>query len=231
MATKKAKRPSFTSPKGVFRYPAITKPDFGNEQFPKPHGEYKVQLVLSREDAQPLLDKLEPLFQEAIAEGEDKFSKLKIEQRKKLKELKVNELFAEEYDKETEEPTGNIIFKFATTASGVNEKKEKWERKIAVFDAKGKPLPKPPAIYGGTVGKISFEVGSYFIPGTGSAGLKLYLSAVQIIDLVSGGQRSASGYGFGAEDGYEGSDETTSSDAPFDADETSSGTGDENEDF
>lgn len=231
MATKKAKRPQFITPKGAFMWPAITKPDYGNEQFPKPNGVYKVQLVMSREAAQPLLDKLDPLYKEAIADGEDKFSKLKVEARKKLKELKVNDLFSEEYDKTTEEPTGNIIFKFETSASGVNDKGEKWSRKLPVFDAKGKPLTNPPAIYGGTVGKISFEVGSYFIPGTGSAGLKLYLSAVQVIELVSAGQRSASGFGFGQEEGYEG-DDSDSASAPFDADEQGSGdTTDGNDDF
>jgi hypothetical protein len=213
---KPQKKPSFTSPKGVFRFPALTKPDFGNEAFPKPNGEYKVQLILSMADAQPLIDKLAPLYAEAIVEGEDKFSKLKVEQRKKLKEFTANELFAEEYDKETEEPTGNVIFKFATTASGVNAKGEAWSRKVPVFDAKGKPMPKPPAIWGGTIGKVSFECGTYFIAGTGAGGLKLYLSAAQILELVSTGSRNASGFGFGEEDGYSADDESPDEDAPFD---------------
>lgn len=200
------KKPTFTSPKGVFLFPSITKPDYGNDQFPKPAGEFKTQLVLSREAAQPMIDKLQPLYDEAIAEGEDKFSKLKIEQRKKLKSFTANELFQEEYDKVTEEPTGNVIFKFATVASGVNAKGDAWTRKIPVFDAKGKPLAKPPAIWGGTIGKVSFEASAYFIPGTGAGGLKLYLTAAQIIELRSAGQRDASGYGFGEEEGFSGED-------------------------
>lgn len=199
------KKQVFTSPKGVFRYPSLDKPDFGNEAFPKPNGEYKVQLVVTPDVAEILLKKLQPLFEAAVAEGEALFAKLPIASRKKLGKLTVNDLVSVIYDKETEEPTGDVFFKFSTAASGVNAKKEPWSRKIALFDAKGKPLAKAPAIWGGTVGKVSFEAAPYFVPGTGTAGLKLYLTAAQIIELVSGGQRGASEYGFGEEEGYEGS--------------------------
>jgi hypothetical protein len=199
------KKQVFTSPKGVFRYPALDKPDYGNEQFPKPNGEYKVQLVVSPDVADELLKKIQPLFDQAVTEGEELFAKLPIASRKKLGELTVNDLVSVIYDKETEEPTGEVFFKFSTAASGVNAKKEKWTRKIALFDAKGKPIAKAPAIWGGTVGKVSFEAAPYFVPGTGTAGLKLYLTAAQIIDLVAGGSRGASEFGFGEEEGYEGS--------------------------
>lgn len=212
MATK-PKNPQYTTPKGIFRYPALTKPDYGNEKFPKPNGEYKVQLVLSREAAEELITKLQPHYDAAIAEGEKKFKELKVENRKKLGSLTANDLFSEIYDQETEEPTGDVFFKFATGASGKNAKGESWIRKLALFDAKGKPLVKPPAIWGGTTGRVSFEVSPYFIAGTGAAGLKLYLTAVQVIDLVSGGGGNAAGYGFGEEDGYEAEEE--SNDSPF----------------
>lgn len=211
---KRPKNFTATTPKGTFRYPALDKPDYGNDDYPKPAGEYKVQLILSREDAEPLITKLQPHFDAAVEEGKAEFAKLPVASRKKLGEMKVNDLFSPEYDKDTEEETGNVIFKFAMAASGVNKKKEPWSRKPAVFDAKGKPMLKVPAIWGGTVGKVSFEAAPYFIGGTGAAGLKLRLSAAQIIDLVSGGQRDAGAYGFGEEDGYEGS-EDSQEDTPF----------------
>jgi hypothetical protein len=215
MADKKPKNFSSTTPKGTFRYPALDKPDYGNEQFPKPNGSYKVQLILSQEAAEPLLAKLQPIFDKAIADGKVEFSKLKVEARKKLKELQVNDLFTPEYDKETEEETGNIIFKFEMAASGKNQKGETWSRKPAIFMASGKPMLKVPPIWGGTEGRVSFEAAPYFIPGTGAAGLKLRLSAVQIIDLVSGGQRDAGAYGFEAEEGYEASEAAAEDDTPF----------------
>lgn len=199
------KKQVFTSPKGVFRYPSLDKPDFGNTAFPKPNGEYKVQLVVTPDVAEIMLAKLAPLFDAAVEEGQKLFDKLPIASRKKLGEMTINDLVSVIYDKETEEPTGEVFFKFSTAASGVNAKKEKWNRKIALFDAKGKPLAKAPSIWGGTVGKVSFEAAAYFVPGTGTAGLKLYLTAAQIIELKSGGGRDANEYGFGEEDGYDGS--------------------------
>jgi len=215
---KPKKNPTFTSPKGTFRYPALTKPDYGNEQFPKTNGEFKTQLVLSRDEAQSLIDQLQPLYKEALAMGEEKYKELKVEQRKKLGGFKANDLFSEIYDQQTEEPTGDVFFKFATSASGVNQKGEQWNRKIALFDAKGKPLNSSTAIWGGTVGKVSFEAAPYFISGTGAGGLKLYLIAAQVIDLVSGGGRNAGAYGFGEEDGFE-EEETPAKAAGF-TDET-----------
>ncbi|UHX60257.1 single-stranded DNA-binding protein [Ralstonia phage vRsoP-WF2] len=219
MAEKKQRNPSFTSPRGIARYPALNKPDYGNEQFPKPDGEYKVQLILSEAEAQPLIEKLQPLYDAAIEEGKAKFKELKVEQRKKLGALKENDLYATEYDQETEEPTGNLIFKFTMQAGGKNKKGEPWSRKPALFDAKGKPLPKnAPAIWGGSEVKVSFEAAPYFIPGTGAAGLKLRLQAAQVLELVTGGQRSADAYGFGAEDGYEADDNNEEGDEAPDTD-------------
>src|SRR5699024_3019131 len=100
-------------------------------------------------------------------------------------------------------------------------KGRRWNRKPQFFDAKGKPMLKVPDIWGGTVGKVSFSfvTDGYFIPGTGACGISLQLEAVQIIDLVSAGQRSADDYGFGEEEGYEHDDEAFKADASEDEDE------------
>lgn len=206
MATdKKPKIFQGTTPAGTFQFPALSKPDYGNEKFPKPAGEYKVSLVLTEDEAQPLIDKLTKEYEKAIEAAEEEFEKLPIGSRKKLKEVTRNDLFSTEYDKDTEEPTGNLIFKFKMTASGKNKKGDAWTRKPSVFDAKGTVLKNVPNIWGGTIGKVSFQASPYFIPGTGAAGLSLRLQAVQVIDLVSEGSRSASSFGFGAEAGYEAS--------------------------
>lgn len=207
MANKKPKNPEFVSPRGTFRYPKLTEPDYGTDEFPKPDGEYSVRLILSQADAQPMLDKLQPMLDAAIADAEAKFKELPVASRKKLKAVTVNELFQEEYDQDTEEATGNFIFKFAMKASGVTKDKKPWSRKPVIFDAKGKKLVNPPPVWGGTEGKVAFEVRPYFITGTGAAGLKLGLNAAQIIELVSGGGRDAEGYGFGEEDGFAADDD------------------------
>lgn len=206
--SKDAKKKNFTATtpvKGVFMFPNLTKPDFGTKEHPKEGGEYNVRLVYSLAEAQALNDMLEPVVEQARAEAEAEFAKLPVGTRKKIGSITENPVFNELYDKETEEPTGDGYFRFSMKASGVNAKKEKWERKPTIFDAKGRPVVLK-QIWGGTKGKVSFEAVPYFVAGSGAYGVKLYLSAVQVIDLNQGGSRSASDFGFGAEDGFDGSD-------------------------
>lgn len=204
MAERK-KNPSLISPRGPLKFPKIDKVDYGTKDYPKPNGEYSTKLVLEADapETKRFIASLMPHYQEAMAEAAAKFKELKVETRKKLGKVTENDLFTTLYDQDTEQPTGYIEFKFAMAASGERKDKTKWSAKPAIFDAKGKPMTKVPEIWSGTEAKVSFECQPYFIPGTGAAGLKLKLKAVQVIELVSGGQRSASSYGFGAEDGYE----------------------------
>jgi len=220
----KAPKKLLTTPKGIFKFPSLTRPDFGTKEYPCPEGRYKVTLILRESDpeVQKFLATLNPIYADAQAFAERKFSELKAETRRKLKSVSMNPLYTEALDKETEEPTGDIEFSFKMAASGTYKKGpragETWTRKPGLFDAKRQKIVKAPDIWGGTVGRVSFEVGAdfetgepgYFIPGTGMGGLKLALAAAQVIDLVSGGERSASDHGFGEEDGYEGSAEDDS---------------------
>ena len=203
------KRVTGVTPRGVFVFPNLIKPDYGTDEYPKEGGEYNVRLRMSVADAQPMIDKLQVELDKAVQDAEQKFAALPVATRKKLKEVTVNDFYQEVFDKETEEPTGEVEFRFKMTASGTNKKGEAWERKPALFDAKGQPLTKLKAIYGGTIGKVSYSVGPYFVGGTGAAGISLYLEAAQIIELRQGGARSASGYGFGAEeDGYDSTEDS-----------------------
>ncbi|WP_043879582.1 DUF2815 family protein [Azorhizobium caulinodans] len=232
MAGKKSKDPSFTSPKGTFKFPRLTEPDFKY----KAEGEYSLKLIVPRPEAQPLIDKLQPLWDEAIDAGKAAFKELPVATRKKMeaqgKGFTANPFFSPVYG-DDEEETGEVEFKFSMTHSGEYKKGpkagQKWTRSPSLFDAKGKPLPKSVQIWGGTLGRVSFEVAPYWVPGQASAGLSLRLKAVQVIDLVSGGQRSASSYGFTEEDGYQAPDdepEGTEADSP-DAGEAT----DEDDDF
>jgi hypothetical protein len=201
--------PKFISPKGVFKFPSLTEPDYGNKEFPKPNGVYKTGLVVRADDPAVIafLAKLQPVYDAALQAGCEAFEKLKVDVRKKLKTLTPNPLFTTLYDKETEEETGEISFSFSMPASGIANKdtarERKWTAKPDLFDAKGRPMVKATKVWGGTVGKVSFEARDYFIPGTGAAGLSLRLKGAQIIELVSAGQRSAASHGFGEEEGYE----------------------------
>lgn len=205
------KRITHTSPKGVFQFPSLSKPDFGNDKFPIPDGAYKTSLVVPMAQAQVLINKLMPEWEEAIEVGKAEFAKMPLPARKKLGAVKEQQFYEVEYDKETEEETGNVIFKFKTKY-GITDKKtgEKRYNKIGLFDSASppKPLAAGTSIYGGTTGKIAFQTSPYFVAGQGMAGLSLRLSAAQVIELVGPGNRSASSFGFGGEEGgFEGSDE------------------------
>lgn len=238
MAEARKKLPKIVTPAGKFRFPKLTEPDYGNKKFPKPDGEYSVQLVFDAESAgaKEMIEKLTPHYEAALAEAEEAFAKLPVGTRKKLGKVSANDLFTTLYDKETEEPTGEIMFKATMKASGVVKKDgprkgKKWTRSPIIFDAKGARMAKAPSIWSGTIGKVSAEISPYFIPGTGAAGLKLNLEAVQIIDLVSDGQRSASSYGFGEEEGYEYEEPAEDEGASFGADADNHNTNDDAGDF
>lgn len=205
MADKK-KNPTILTPVLSLKYPKLDKPDYGSKDYPKPDGEYSTLGVMEAEDraVKKFLADLAPHYQEAIELANEEFKKLKVETRKKLGGVKENDLFTTLYDPETEEPTGFIQIKAAMKASGTRKDKSVWKAKPDIYDAKGRPMTKVPEIWSGTKGILSLELQPYFIPGTGAAGLKLKLKAVQIIDLVSGGTRTASSHGFQSyDDGYE----------------------------
>jgi hypothetical protein len=213
MSNDRKKRPAITSPIGTFRFPKLKEPDFGNAKFPKPDGEYSVQLVVQNDSPEfkKLMSVLQPHYEEAMSIADQQFKELPVGTRKKLGSVKPNDLFTVLYDKETEQPTGEVVFKATAKASGVRKKGpkagSKWHFKPALFDAKGNYLKNVPDVWSGTKGRINVELSPYFIPGTGAAGLRLQLVGVQIIELVSGGQKSASSMGFEATDGYEHSDD------------------------
>jgi hypothetical protein len=206
MAERK-KYPTINTPNGTFKWPKLTSVDYGTKEFPNKDGSYNLKLVMTHEEAAPLIEAIQPYYDEALEMAKREFSDLKIETRKKLEKkngktgLQVNPLYTEIYDKETEEPTGEVEFGFKMKASGVRRDGSRWTRVPGIFDAKGQTFPKGIDIWGGTVGKIAFKPNPYWIPGTGLTGCGLGLEAVQVLELVSAGNRSADSFGFGAEEG------------------------------
>lgn len=217
----KPKRVYVTTPRGVFQWPRLNEPDYGNEKFKKPDGEYSVTLILKASDpaVKKFIAEMTPHYEAALEKGRAEFKKLKAETRKELGgKIKEKLFYTELLDQETEEPTGEIKMRFAMKAGGTYKsgpkEGKKWSRKPKVFDARGTYLPKPPSIWGGTEGRVNFEAEPYFIPGTGTAGLRMKLEAAKVLKLVSeGGAADASRYGFGdEEDGYTHEEDAMSSD-------------------
>lgn len=87
---------------------------------------------------------------------------------------------------ENDQPTGRLFVTFKTG--------EKYPP--GVFDRYGKTIPESVMIGNGSKVRVSYTVNHY--DGFGG-GINLYLSAVQVVDLVEYKGRSAEGYGFTAE--------------------------------
>ena len=174
------------TPKGIARYPWLQKPD---TQF-HPEGVYSVDLVLSKEEAQPLIDALTPMV-------DGWFNSVYNQAKARTKSKLIKHYpWEDELDDETGEPTGNIIFSFKQKAKITRKSDGKvFEKHVLLFTRDGKPYTKDDPIYGGSVIQVSCETNPYSIPATGLTGLSLRMRAVMIHEFGSGG-RSAEGYGF-----------------------------------
>ena len=169
---------TFTTPQGIAQYPWLSKPDtkFSEE------GDYKVNLILPKAEAIPLLKQINEVF----AENVDKETK-----KVKGKDIKkASPPYFEELD-DAGQPTGNVILKFKSKAA----------YKPAIFDAKGIPMIDS-NIWGGSELKINGSIAPYYTSLIG-AGVALRLRAVQVIQYVEGGSGSADRFGFEAVAGYE----------------------------
>lgn len=225
------------TPRGTLKWPKLTEPDHGTDKFPCSHewGDYKTKLVLDRGAAgvAAFITKIDKAMERAEELAKEAFAELEVKKRKALEAkggISPDLPYAEIYDDETEEPTGEIEMNFKMRAGGLRKKDNKeWTAKPGLFDAKGKPLGKKTQIWGGSVAVIDFDLEPYFMPGTGKFGVSRRMNAAQIVELVSsGGNKSASSYGFGEQEGYDASEEVEDEDEVDGADE---GAGDEDPNF
>lgn len=225
MAT--SKKPNFTkitTPTGIAVYPKLSVPD---TKF-KALGEYTTKLILTDEEAQPIIDKYEAELAAHFEAVKAELMKGDGKDKAKAKSLKMapDKPFKPEFDDEGE-PTGNMVFNFKMPARVAREGKPDLILKPDVFDAAGKQLAKVPEMWSGS----RIKVGAEFRPFNTAigVGLSLRLKGVQIIELKQGGSRDASSYGFGAEEGYAAEDdESTGEDTSTSSDDSSA---DDNKDF
>ena len=169
---------TFTTPKGIAQYPWLSKPDtkFSEE------GEYKVSLILSKEEAIPILKQINEVFAENVA------AETKKNGGKDIK--KAPPPYMEQLD-DAGNSTGKVILKFKSKAA----------YKPAIFDAKGIPMIDS-NVWGGSEIKINGSIAPYYTPLIG-AGVALRLRAVQVIQYVDASTGAASKFGFEEEVGYE----------------------------
>lgn len=75
-------------------------------------------------------------------------------------------------------------------------------RYVPVFDAKGTPIGHDVAIGNGSIVKVNFSPSAYHVNANVN-GVKFFLNAIQVIDLVTFGNGTADAFGFDEEEGYE----------------------------
>ena len=187
-----------TTPMGVAKYCWLNKPD---TKFETP-GDFKVNLVLDKEEAEPFIEKIEKVLSDLIEEE-------KLRGKKKVKEAPLP--YTDETDDEGN-PTGNVEFKFKT--------KSTVKPKIPMFDSKGTPMFDV-NVWAGSKIKISSLIYPYVMPI--GAGISLKINAVQILDHVQG-SGGTEGFGFEEEDGYVLSEEDQSSEDATDEQEVDEST-------
>lgn len=183
-----AKQQSYVTPAGIAQYPKLNAPDtkFVAE------GVYTTKLELSGEAAQELSAFLDTKYQEAIAEAK------KNNPGKKVKEADAPYSWND---------SGTLTVNFKMKASGVTKDGKAWNRKPALFDAKGKPLDVGTNVGGGSTIIVNYTPSPFYTAMIG-AGLSMRLEAVQVIDLKEGGGQSADKFGFTEQDGFS-AEETT----------------------
>jgi hypothetical protein len=167
---------AFTTPKGIAQYPWLSQPDtkFSEE------GDYKVNLILSKQEAIPILKQINEVYAENISKETKKANGKEIK--------KAAPPWQEELDGDGK-PTGNVILRFKSKAA----------YKPAIFDAKGIPMINS-NIWGGSEIKVAGSIAPYYTSLIG-AGVALRLRAVQVIKYVDGTQ-GPSRFGFEEEVGY-----------------------------
>tara|TARA_B100000963_G_C22525700_1_gene625196 strand:- start:496 stop:1098 length:603 start_codon:yes stop_codon:yes gene_type:complete len=171
---------------GIARYPWLNYPD---DQYSNP-GEYKLGLILTKEQAAPLIKKIEDTVAKAKELG-------------KGKKVSPNNLpYKDELD-DQEQPTGNFIFNFKQKSKINMKDGSQVDIKPVVVDSKGRKLTNE-QIWGGTKCKVSALLIPY-LAGS-NYGCTMRLRAVQIIELVSGKDGDMGSHGFKEEKGYEAPD-------------------------
>jgi len=172
----KNKLTTYTTPAGTAYYPYLFTPDTKFDA----NGVYNVKLKLTEKEAKPIID----LINKEIA---SELSKNKSTKKSEFLPYKKTD--------------GGIEFHFKQKAKGKTKAGVEYEKKVKVFDAKGKIIDTPLIVYSGSTLKVAYQIRPYFTNILG-CGASLILQAVQILNLVETNQ-AKDNFGFNQEDGFE----------------------------
>lgn len=184
MATK---NPVYVTQVGTLLYPHITKPDTTFN----PDGIFSAKIILHpSEKRTELIGIIKSAMSESVQMALRENNKLRLETIKR-----ADAPLSDETDDDGN-LTGNIILNAKMKATVKPKNGDPWSQTPALFDALNNKIDnKNINPWSGTKARLSFEIIPFYNALNG-AGVTLRLKAVQIIELVEGGGRNASDYGF-----------------------------------
>jgi len=220
------KREQFMTPKAEAVWAFLDTP---SDKF-NPDGVYTVCLAFDPADKD-----YRTLVQALRDKRDEDFETWSRDNPKQAKAAKRAPISKKETDEDGAE-TGRVLLNFKMNAKGKSKRTGKeFTMCPDIFDAKGIKLETPPAIGGGSVLKIAFETFGAYVASSRLFYLSLQLRAVQVLELVEAGNRSAEYYGFEEEEGYVASARTSRFDSDdgdgADADNGYDGTPDDDGDY
>ncbi len=181
--------------KGLANFPYIYQPD---DYQNKGDLKYKTGLIVSAEDAAPMIEELDKVFEDYYEE------QLKLAQVKKpkLKALPVGGRgFRPHTDSETGEETGNIIFNFSQSPE-IRGKNGPICKKPKVWDAATPPKATKVSFSSGSLIRVVGDTNCYV--SKGEVCMSFRLAAVQVIKPVEyAGNGDSTGGGSSEFDGVE----------------------------
>ncbi len=159
------------TPVGTAVWPSLTTPDYTY----KAEGEYHTKLRVIASAAGALMEQIEAVHEEAIAAAKKETGKSKV----KLAALPFkDELEKTEDGDEEGEPTGYVLFKVKSTASGKTKEGREWKRSLTIKDAAGNDFTG--VVHRGSEIRMIISLKPYYTAALG-AGVTLLIEKVQVI--------------------------------------------------
>ena len=201
MALKARKKHEIIKVKGVAKYCHLNE---ANKKFEPEFGAYSCDLIIDKEQADAIKQKLRPLYEEELREVQEQHPGKGITQR----EIPIDEV------------EGGHLIKVKLKAGGRRRDGSEYHLSIALYDSQGKPLDQDVKVWGGSEVNVAFRPKFYYTAAVGF-GVTFELQAVQVLKLGEGGVSSiaASAFGFTTEEeGFVNGGENL--EGGFDAEET-----------
>lgn len=200
MAIKSRQREeAITTAIGTAQYPWVNTP---STKF-VPEGEYSCNIILTKEEGESILKKVEPILEKKQQEQAEESGK-----KVKTYELPI-QLEGDTY----------VLKAKLKPVNGKRKDGTEFTRSLGLFDSKGNPWDRAVMIRGGSKVRLNVRPKTWFSPLLG-AGVSLELLAVQVIELADGELSSQAAESFGfteVEGGYVNGGETL--DQALDAEE------------